>query len=360
MNNFKILFFNSSKEWGGNETWTVRACNALRERGHKVALSVRTDIFDGKLHPDIEIIKLAYRHEADMATYFSLAKFARKFKPDVFFPTKRKEYFIAGLLGRLLGVKVVIRLGIMRNISKSDLPQRFVYSGMPDKIVVNAQKIKDDLIEQRLVSDDKVHVIYNGYNFKEEVQKVELPAGLEGKFIFSSAGRLAPQKGYDILLKAARMVRGKSDNFAVVIAGEGSFRKEYENFINSNELQNHIILLGQIENVRGLFAASDAVLIPSRNEGIPNTLMEAWSVKKPVIAADAAGIPEAIESGRNGLLIELTEENLAKQMRILINTPELCTEYGNKGFQTLITKFTTDKMVRELEAIFDELVNTKK
>lgn len=356
MAKYKIIFLNSSKEWGGNERWTVSACNALVNAGHEVVLAFRKDIFSDKLDSRVKLFYLPFKSEIDLKTYSLLHKFNKNFKADILFPTKRKDYAIAGFYSKFHFVKVIFRLGIMRKFKKRDFIQKYIYSHFPDKIIVNAEAIKQDLVSQNFIKPELIEVIYNGYNFDEKIHAYKLPKDIEHKFIFASAGRLAPQKGYDVLLKAVNILSKSNHDFHLIIAGEGSSRKDYEKYIKENSLENHVSLIGNISNVRGLFAASDAVIIPSRNEGIPNTLMEAWSVKKPVLAAKSAGIPEAIQSGENGLLFDLDENEIESAMLKIISNRENEHIFGEAGYNTLMEKFTLNKMTEHLEYVFEQIL----
>lgn len=350
-----ILFLNSAKSWGGNERWMCSAANGLAERGWDVHVAIRTDIFDNKFHKNVKIYKLSFSSELSISTYKDLAAIIKEHEIDILLPTKRKEYFIAGIIAKFLSLPVVFRLGITRTISKHKFAERFVYKFLPSKILVNAKNIKDLLVSDRLSKDEKIIHIYNGYSFDDDFEPFYLD-NTDKVFTFASAGRLAAQKGFDILLESINILKNENiDNFKILIAGDGSERDDYISYINNKDIKN-VELIGEISNVRGFFACSDAVLIPSRNEGVPNTLFEAWSVKKAVIASDAAGIPEVIENKHNGLICKLNPQDLANSIKFALANQELINSWGLNGYNKLHRDFTIDKMLDRLEEELKKLV----
>lgn len=352
-----ILFTNSAKEYGGNERWLITAANALLEKGHNIFFAGRNDLLHEKLSDDIPKYIMPFKHEFDKKTSSQIIKLIKSNNIELLFPTKRKENYLLGSIGKKLNLPVVFRLGIFRPIRKIDLPQRYVYKNMSNKIIVNAKIIKDYLLDDKVAESEKIEVVYNGYKFDTLKGYIPLPNIAKDKFVFASAGRLAPQKGYDFLLKAVNILKEKSDKFVLLIAGDGPDKKEYEEFIQTNNISENVVLLGHIENVRSLFAQSNCVVIPSRAEGIPNTLMEAWSEKRAVIASNAAGIPEAVDNQKNGILVDLNEEQIASVMLKLLENPNLCDEYGIEGYNKLNSDFTMEKMIERLEQIFYSIVD---
>jgi glycosyltransferase involved in cell wall biosynthesis len=118
-------------------------------------------------------------------------------------------------------------------------------------------------------------------------------------FIFC-AGRLHPQKGFDILVKAAS---GLDPAASIFIAGEGPARKGLEALINQLGMTERVFLLGRRDDVGALISAADVVCMPSRWEGSPLALHEALHLGKPVVASAVGGIVDMIEDGVSGVLV---------------------------------------------------------
>ncbi|MBN2280436.1 MAG: glycosyltransferase family 4 protein [Candidatus Marinimicrobia bacterium] len=337
---------NSSKKWGGNERWSVSAAEGLAQRGHEVFL-IGPQLFHSQLSPKVFTFPMNITHELDLLVYLKLVKIILKENIEIIIPTRRKEYFMAGIIGKVLGIPVFFRLGIVRKFPKNKLLSRAIYGKLPTGIICNSQEIKNQLLTDEVLSATKIHVVYNGYQFN----KLSSISPSNEYFTFACAGRLTSQKGFDILLQAVKILREKSNRFHVKIAGEGPLYRQMLTYIQENGLQNNVELLGHISNVVQLFSRADAVVIPSRNEGIPNVLMEAWSQKKTVIAARSAGIPEAIVDHNNGILTNLDPESLAQKLFFVMHNDT--RNLGESGYETLHQKFTLDKMLIALESVFN-------
>lgn len=355
----KILILNSAKSWGGNELWSKTLANGLADKGHSVFFAARTDIFDDRLSDKVELVKFPFRNEMCIRTHRGIRKLIKTNDIQILLPTKRKEYFIAGYTGRRFNLPVCFRLGIKRRIPIWDFPQRFVYQKLPDGIIVNAHIIKDILVSTKIIKEEKIRVIYNGYDFPEQPKPFDEYEIKKDKFVFATAGRLSQQKGYDILLRTVKKLKNKNDNFYVYLAGSGSEEDLYKHFVHDYNLEDTVFFTGYLQNVRGFFSQADAVVIPSRNEGIPNALFEAWSVKKPVISSNADGLPEVMRSYENGIMTPLRINQLSQAMEYIINNPETAKEFGEKGHNTLNNEFTLDVMLSRAEKYLTELINNK-
>ncbi|MCK5740747.1 MAG: glycosyltransferase family 4 protein, partial [Chlorobi bacterium] len=350
-----ILFLNSARSRGGNELWSTVTANALAERGHDVCFAMRSDFFKDMLSDKINIIEVPFKHELDTSTYSLLNNAIDKHKIDILLPTKQKEYFIAGRIGKKRNLPVAFRLGIARNLPKWDIYRRFVFKKYPSAVIVNASNIKELLVQNKIIEPEKIKVIYNGYDFPDSIAdfiEADLP---KDKFMFAAAGRLTAQKGYDLLLRACVELNKTRNDYRVIVAGDGGEKEDYLKFIEENNLEDTVHLIGHISNVRGFLQSADAVLIPSRNEGIPNTLFEAWSLKKPVITSDAAGLPEAMRTMENGIMCALDPDKIAEAMKYFLEHSEEIEAFGKAGYKTMKDDFSLEKSISGIEGLLTEL-----
>jgi glycosyltransferase involved in cell wall biosynthesis len=103
-------------------------------------------------------------------------------------------------------------------------------------------------------------------------------------------------------------------------------------------------------------AICDMMILPSKTEGLPYSIIEAMSLKKPVIATTVGGIPEQIIDGETGLLIPPQNATaLAKAINFLVNQPDLRLQMGQKAYQRFQTYFTFEHMLREHEVLYQTL-----
>ncbi|WP_079417640.1 glycosyltransferase [Thiomonas intermedia] len=117
-------------------------------------------------------------------------------------------------------------------------------------------------------------------------------------------GRLSEQKGHLLLIEAAHILALEGEAFSLVLAGDGELRAALEAEINRRGLQPFVTITGWIDSaqVRRFMLASRALVVSSFAEGLPVVVMEAMTLRRPVIGTLIAGIPELVEDGRSGWL----------------------------------------------------------
>jgi glycosyltransferase involved in cell wall biosynthesis len=121
-----------------------------------------------------------------------------------------------------------------------------------------------------------------------------------------SVGRLHPAKNHGFLLLACKALKMQSVPFRCIIAGEGEEREGLEQLIVAFDLEQEVVLRGHVhrECLPDLYAGADVVVLTSRSEGIPVTLMEAMAMQKVVLAPNITGIPELVTDGKTGFLYQ--------------------------------------------------------
>lgn len=142
------------------------------------------------------------------------------------------------------------------------------------------------------------------------------------RFILA-AGRLEPQKGFDLLISAFRRVGEK--NVHLLISGEGTQRAVLEEQINSLALSHQVKLIGFRDNMQDYYQQAELFILSSRNEGYPNALLEAMSMGAACIATDCEyGPSDILEHGKNGLLVRQGNiYQMATAMKMILNDPIL-------------------------------------
>ena len=195
----------------------------------------------------------------------------------------------------------------------------------------------------------KINIVHCGLeNSFYNVSLVKLP----NKPKLVCVGRLCVQKGQLLLIEAAKILVDNKIDFELVLAGDGEMRHEVEALIAHYALQNRISITGWISSdaVRQHILDAQILVLPSFAEGLPVVIMEAMSLKRPVISTYIAGIPELIKHSENGWLCLAGDVNdLAKTMQNALATPiEKLQEMGEKAYQQVISRHNIDTEVAKL------------
>ena len=156
----------------------------------------------------------------------------------------------------------------------------------------------------------KLYIVNNGISTEEPSPSSceELPIRRNSGVNIVAVGRLSPEKGFDILLKAMALVIESGKDVSLVVFGEGGERQKLENLICQLGLQDRVRMPGFIKNAAATFSCFDFLVMPSLTEGLPITLLEAMRARLPVIASRVGGIPKLLTSGVSGLLVEPNNE----------------------------------------------------
>lgn len=272
-----------------------------------------------KLIPkDIEIIDL----NSKRARYSipKLIKEINNFEPDVILSTL--GYLNIMLLGvrRLLigNPKIIVRHSIAPSASLNTLPTvkrslllnlyKFFYN-KADIVLAQCKDMKNDLISSFKLDPSKVKFIYNPLNLDHIHENMLKYNPFEDNNInLLAAGRLTNQKGFDILLKAFKIVNKKIPETRLTILGKGELDDALQNLAERLQVNDKTNFEGFVNNPYPYYYNSDMYILPSRYEGFPNTLLEAIACKTKVVSTNCKNGPrEIIGNNEYGMLIE--EEN---------------------------------------------------
>lgn len=178
---------------------------------------------------------------------------------------------------------------------------------------------------------DKIVTLYNYININDVV-KLSNDVGFEddynGRRILS-VGRLDYIKGFDVLIKAYKILIDKGYDIKLYILGEGNERESLTNLIKENSLENKIILLGEKINPYPYFKECDIYVQSSRAEGYCLALAEAKIFNKPIVTTVFSGTYEQITNNENGIIVETTPEGIAAGVQKLLDNKDLREKLSN-------------------------------
>ena len=274
---------------------------------------------------------------------FIVRKYCKKNKINVVIShMERSNYIVA--LSRLFGKYRYIHFAVVHNTKyvkslKHKYLIKFLYHRI-DKIICVSKRIMQTIkskygIENLItiynpIDFDKVNPLKNG-----EVLSAHKSVFNNADKILITVGRLHEQKGHRFLIDAFHVVQGEVSNLKLLLLGEGPLRKSLENQISRLELQEKVLLLGNVDNVFPYIINSDVFILSSLWEGFPGVLIEALSCGIPIISSDCDSGPREILSQNLPLEEDLTyphktdsgyiisdpaknEENFIKDLFILL------------------------------------------
>src|SRR6476646_10763315 len=227
----------------------------------------------------------------------------------------------------------------------------------------NALAAVSATVAQRLLDSgvpaEKIKTIANGIDVERFEQAQPLPtlAFDEGDKVVGMVARLDLQKGFEYLLKAVCELRSGFPTLKVVIVGEGPDRRAIEDMIQQYGLQSNVTLAGQQSDMPGVYASMNVFVLPSLNEGLPMTILEAMAASKPVIATNVGAVPIVIKDGETGLLVDPGDaDGLRNALARLLSDPDRCRRIGAAGHDWVSRNYTSEAMALKYRQMYDEVL----
>jgi glycosyltransferase involved in cell wall biosynthesis len=213
------------------------------------------------------------------------------------------------------------------------------------------------------VRPDRIHVIYNAIDptrFQEPDARYR--AKLQRYFrqprthIIGAAGRLSPEKGFEVLVKAAERVLREQPCTGFVLFGEGPERVHLQKQINAVGLGQNFILAGFRADLDRFLPHFDLLVLPSYTEGMPNVVLEAFAAGVPVVATAVGGTPEVVEEGISGYLVPAGDaEAMAERISQALNNADELPDMGRSGRLCVQEKFGFATQARLYRELFEQL-----
>jgi glycosyltransferase involved in cell wall biosynthesis len=360
-----ILILNSSREWGGNEKWSLLAAAGLAARGHRVYFGCRSLLFKertGNAH--LTFVRFPLANQGDLLSVLMISAFIRRHQVDVVIPTRQREYLLGGLAAwPMKRAKVVARLGIDRPLRTAR--SRFAFTRLFDGVIVNAASIVQTLAKTPGFDSSLCRVIHNGIELpaqkpgiRDRVRK-EFGIGI-AQFLIGCAGRCTPQKGFDRAIEAFAMLAPDVPDARLCIAGDGSHLNEYKGLARSLGVAERVLFTGFRSDLPDLLPALDLFWLTSRSEGMPNVLLEAMAAGIPAVAFDVAGTRELIDNGRDGLIVAPGDpQGLADATRKLMLDGGRRKTMAAAAREKVGEGFSVGKMVEEVERYLSEIIASR-
>jgi glycosyltransferase involved in cell wall biosynthesis len=166
--------------------------------------------------------------------------------------------------------------------------------------------------------------------------------------------RLHAAKGHDDLLAALPAVRARHPGVRVVCAGSGPRERELPDLARAAGLGEVVRFLGHRDDLPELYAAADLVVLPSRCEGLPSVLLEAWAARRAVVATAVGGVPEALTDGVEGRLVGARDPAaLAAAIVELLAQPVRRAAMAERGRRKVEREFRVESSARRLEEVYE-------
>lgn len=382
----RVLFVITQSEYGGAQRFLCNLISRLDQSKYEIALAAGSsqngDFLlnqSAKLGIPIKPLKNLKRDitpASDLKAVFELKRIIQDFKPDTIFLNSSKAGFVGSLAAQLtrkqIPTKVIYRIGGWAFNDPWPKWKKFFFivlekisAGWKDTIIVNNQNDLKQARKFNLKPRGGVVLISNGLDVyktefltKDEArlklfEKISRYSGkiFQAQIIIGTIANHYPAKGLEYLIEAAEHFKNH-DGVVFIIIGDGPEHDNLKLKIENLKLENKVFLLGQLPDAYQYLPAFDIFVLSSLKEGFPWTVLEVMAAKVPVIATTVGALPEIIENGKNGVLVEPgNTAQIAKKLKELLADELYCQELALQGHQTVLLKYSLEKMVKQTEKL---------
>jgi glycosyltransferase involved in cell wall biosynthesis len=337
-----ISFFCSQFGGGGAEMHLLRIINAADFSRYKITLILLRDRgnYESRLNPKVEVRHLSKGVSSStsslLAAYYKLPRLVNSLRPDVVLSFMDRQNVVLALLRKAVNSDIKFILccqnSLTNNLSQDGIMGRWNKFWIPrlypkaDLVIAICKGVARDLTTNFAVPEEKVKVIYNaGYDPEIVAQTSDLrDSELTGDYFnFLAVGRLARQKGFDILLNALAKI--KDSNFKLTILGKGPDKEQLIRQRDELGLAGKVEFAGFVSNPYDYYRTADLFVLSSRWEGFGNVVTEAMACGAAVLTTNCPfGPDEIVRHEKDGYIVDAdSADALAAGMIVLMENPAL-------------------------------------
>ncbi len=358
---------------GGLENGVVNIINRMPENHYRHAVISITDATDFKhriTRKDVEVYCLHKKPGRDITYLFRLWKLLKRINPDVVH-SRNLAALETTIVTSLMGIKYRIHSehgwGVKDDNLKSNL-KYLIYRRLMSKFVHRyiglSKNIETMLIENIKVPKHKVRQVYNGVDSEKFINKAKQDADSifpnsfisNDSILIGTVGRMDPVKDQRLLLEAFIKLLDHypdANRLRLMMIGDGEMMPQLEKIVAQHGLEQQVWLAGSKDQVHKYMQHLDIFCLPSKNEGISNTILEAMACSLPVVATDVGGNGELIINNKTGKLVPAEDpEALAAALTEYVNDSDMRVQHGYMGRNRVLEKFSLDSMVQNYMSIY--------
>jgi sugar transferase (PEP-CTERM/EpsH1 system associated) len=319
--------------------------------------------FTARLKPGVVVHEMGWKGGNDLWLPFRLARLFRQTRPDIVHTRNVESFYYAFLGAKLAGIPCIIHSEHGRTFNDRAIRfrvQRWFARHIQGMFSVSRQ-LKGELVERIGIPEADIQVLYNGVDLQRfgsgNRQAVRQQLGFsDADLVIGSVGRMVKVKNYQLLLSAVAALR--RPDCVVMLVGEGPERSALETQAQALGIGQQVRFLGHRDDVTALLAAMDIFVLPSMNEGMSNTLLEAMASGVVSVASDVGGNPELVTDGQDGYIFPNEDLSaLTGCLQRLCSDASLRRSLAEAGQARMQREFGIDAMIKRYEDLYTTTIS---
>jgi glycosyltransferase involved in cell wall biosynthesis len=179
----------------------------------------------------------------------------------------------------------------------------------------------------------------------------------DGDFVIVSIAELIKRKNISDAIEAFSILAAKYENVKLLIVGDGILMKTLKELVEKKHLSDRVIFTGRRQDISEILSISNIFVLSSLQEGLPKSIMEAMSMKKPVIAYDIRGVRDLVVNFENGFLVPFRDiKAFADKCSYLIENPDMLLTMGENSRKRISQYFSLSVIIEEMKNLYMEIL----
>lgn len=370
---------------GGPSLHVTYLSAGLQERGYETTL-VAGDVARGEEsmafvaeRAGVEVVPLPGLSRElsplrDLLATLELARMIRRVRPDIVHTHTAK----AGAVGRAAAILAGRRRPVIVHTFHGHVLRGYfgrfgtlvfraietALARATDRLVAVSPEVRDELVGIGVAPPEKFAVVRLGIDLEPRVAfdgdraetRRRVGIGPE-RFVVGWFGRMTAVKRTDDLLDVLAATRAAEVDALLLVVGDGTDRERFEQRAHELGVARHCLVVGYQEDVAPWYAACDAVVLTSANEGTPVSIIEALAAARPVVVTRVGGVEDVVEDGVTGSLVEAGDTDaMAAELVRLAASPEARAALGEAGRRLVLERYAVPRLVDDVDALYRTLL----
>ncbi len=365
--NLTILHTESSTGWAGQEMRIIIEAREMKKLGHRIIIATQPEsgIIPASDREGFEKELLTMKKKNFMKSVIRVIKIISKYNIDIVNTHSSWDSWIASIAARISRKKpLILRTRHLSTPVSKGFLSRIVYQYLPHIVMTTGSSIKETLVNVNRFPEDKIVSVPTGVDLStfypmpaNNALRTELGIS-EGQKAVGTIAALRSWKGHDYLLEAVKLLIDKGRDIKLVIAGDGPRYNHLVEKAASLGIKDRVLFLGYRNDIPDILSLLDVVVLPSyANEGVPQSILQAMAMEKPVVACDAGSISQVIHNKRTGILVKPRNPlALAEGITSILENNDLAAAVTSNSRKLIRSKYSLEQMINRIQEIYDSLI----
>lgn len=337
-----------SKGLGGGERIFIDICVSLAEKGHRIQAVCHPE-FQGLsllMCPNVQVYPLKVRWDYSISARLKLFFYLKSFKSQIVHTHMARASIIGGFSGRVAKIPAAANM--------HDYTKLKYYKNI-NHFFPGTEDLKEYLINNK-ISGEKIIVIPH-FSRLSAVSTVSIDKDQPLEVI--SFGRFSPEKGFDVLIEAFKILKNRGLNLHLKLGGNGPDKQKLVNLVKKYELNNYVNFFGWVDNISDFFKKGSIFVLPSLREAFGIVVLEAMSQGKIIISSKAPGPSEILDNSMAYLFPVGNADALADCIQKAIQHPNKSIDRAKNALNCFNAYYCLDKVLPQFESSYHGILNKK-